>query len=72
MNIAKLYKTNEIQKVMLGNAKTKKVSNFGKLKNSESILCYQKPLMLLMKWADIGKMYFAKLFVLDYGASTWI
>ena len=29
-------------------------------------------IMLLMKWTDIGKNYFAKLFVLDHGASTWI
>ena len=34
---------------MLGNAKIKEISNFAKLKNSENILCYQKPVMLLMK-----------------------
>ena len=36
-----LKKFNEMQKVMLGNAKN--------LKNSESILCYQEPLIFLMK-----------------------
>ena len=46
------------------------VPNFGKLKNSEHTLCYQEPLMQLMNrhW----KKPFAKLFILDYGTSTWI
>ena len=35
--------------VMLRNAKIKEILNLGKLKNSENILCYQKPLMFLMK-----------------------
>ena len=61
-----------MQKVMLRNAKIKEIPNFGPLQNSESILCYQKPLILLMKWTDIGKITFAKLFVLDHGSSAWI
>ena len=28
--------------------------------------------MFLMKLTNIGKTYFAKLFILDYGVSTWI
>ena len=47
-------KFNKMKKVMLGNAKIKEISNFAKLKNSENILCYQKPVMLLMKWT-LGK-----------------
>ena len=38
-----------MQKVMLRNAKIKEIQNFGPLKNSENILCYQKPLILLKK-----------------------
>ena len=36
-----LEKFNEMQKVMLGNAK--------KLKNSENILCYQETVIFIMK-----------------------
>ena len=72
MNITKSWKINRNAKVMLGNVKIKEISNFGKLINSEKILCYQKPLMLLKKWTAIGKIYFAKLFILYYGASMWI
>ena len=53
-----------MQKVMLGNAKN--------LKNSENILCYQEPVIFIMKQTHIGKICFAKLFILDYAASTWI
>ena len=28
-------------------------------------------LRMIMKWTDIGKNYFTKLFALDHGASTW-
>ena len=52
-------KFNQMQKVMLWNGKKKKckqnLPNVGKFKNSYNILCYQNPLMLLMKWIDIGK-----------------
>ena len=72
MNITKSWKINRNAKVMLGNVKIKEISNFGKLINSEKILCYQKPLMLLKKWTAIGKIYFAKLCILYYGASMWI
>ena len=65
-------KFNEIQKILLRNAKIKQISNFGLLQNSENILSYQKPLMLLMKLSVIGKIYFTKLFVLEHDASTWI
>ena len=67
-----------MQKVMLWNEKKKKkeipkmTPNFGKLKNSKNVICYQKPLMLVMKWTNIGKKYFPNLFVLDHGASAWI
>ena len=43
-------KFNEMQKVMLRNVKIKEIPNFGPLKNSENISCYQKPLILLIKW----------------------
>ena len=70
LNIAKSWKI--YQKVMLRNAKIKEISNFGPRKITETILCSQKPLMLLMKWTDIGKIAFSKLFVLDYGSLAWI
>ena len=38
-----------MRKVMLRNTKIKEISNFGTLQNSEDVLRYQKPLMLLMK-----------------------
>ena len=65
-------KCNEMQKAMLRNAKIKEISNFGSHENSENILRYQEPLMLLMKWTDIGKIAFAKLFVLDHDLSVSI
>ena len=61
-----------MQKVILGNAKIKEILNFGKLKNSENVLYYQKSLMFSMNCTDIGKLCFAKLFILDHGTSTWI
>ena len=70
LNIAKSWKT--YQKVKLRNVKIKEISNFGPLKITETILCYQKPLMLLMKWTDTGIIAFSKLFVLDYGSLAWI
>ena len=57
---------------MLRNAKIKEIWNFRPIKNIENILCYQKPLMLLMKRTDTGKIAFAKLFVLDFGSLAWI
>ena len=65
-------KFNEMRKVMLRNTKIKEISNFGTLQNSEDVLRYQKPLMLLMKWTDIGKIAFAKLLVLDHHFSASI
>ena len=55
-----------MRKVMLGNVKIKEIMNFKKLRNSENILFYQKPLLFLNEMNRLWKNIFLKIIYFGY------